>query len=189
MASSKSGEGKGARKPPAQEKATGAFRDAAIHPETLRAIVEVLEGTDITRLDWRRGDERLVIRRGPEVQTHAVVHAPAPVAHVTAAPAFHAAPAAAPAKTEAAPKAEAAKPGTLVTSPFVGTFYRSPSPDAPSFVDVGSVVRKGQVLCIVEAMKLMNEIEAEAPGKISEILVENGKTVEFGQPLFRIEPV
>ena len=69
----------------------------------------------------------------------------------------------------------------------MGTFYRSPSPDAPAFVDVGQQVRKGQALCIVEAMKLMNEIEAEVAGKVAEIFVENGQPVEFGEPLFRIE--
>ena len=74
-----------------------------------------------------------------------------------------------------------------VTSPFVGSFYRSPSPDAPSFVDVGSVVRPGQTLCIIEAMKLMNEIEAEASGTVTEIFAQNGKAVEFGQKLFRIK--
>jgi acetyl-CoA carboxylase biotin carboxyl carrier protein len=73
-----------------------------------------------------------------------------------------------------------------VTSPFVGTFYRSPSPDAPSFVEVGSVIREGQALCIVEAMKLMNEIEADGAGTIVEILAENGKSVEFGQKLFKV---
>ncbi|MBS2026778.1 MAG: acetyl-CoA carboxylase biotin carboxyl carrier protein [Deltaproteobacteria bacterium] len=194
MASTKSGEGKGLRKlQPAAPATSASLRDAAIHPDTLRAIVEVLEGTDITQLDWRRGDERLVLRRGPEVVAHAVaapaVHAPvAHAAPVQAAPAHAPAPAAAHAPAPAAKAAEH-KPGTVVTSPFVGTFYRSPSPDAAAFVEVGAVVRKGQVLCIVEAMKLMNEIEAEAPGKIAEILVENGKTVEFSQPLFRIEPV
>jgi acetyl-CoA carboxylase biotin carboxyl carrier protein len=75
---------------------------------------------------------------------------------------------------------------SFVTSPFVGTFYRSPSPDAPPFVEVGSAIREGQALCIVEAMKLMNEIEADAPGTILEILAENGKPVEFGQKLFKI---
>ena len=74
-----------------------------------------------------------------------------------------------------------------MASPFVGTFYRTPAPDQPSFVELGSVVRKGQTLCIIEAMKLMNEIEADEPGKIAEIFVENGQPVEFGQPLFRIE--
>jgi acetyl-CoA carboxylase biotin carboxyl carrier protein len=74
----------------------------------------------------------------------------------------------------------------FVTSPFVGTFYRSPSPEAPSFVEVGSRIREGQALCIVEAMKLMNEIEADGPGVIVEILAENGKPVEFGQRLFKV---
>jgi acetyl-CoA carboxylase biotin carboxyl carrier protein len=74
-----------------------------------------------------------------------------------------------------------------VTSPFVGTFYRSPSPDAPAFCEVGSVVRPGQTLCIIEAMKLMNEIEAELSGTVTEIYAQNGKSVEFGQKLFRIK--
>jgi acetyl-CoA carboxylase biotin carboxyl carrier protein len=74
-----------------------------------------------------------------------------------------------------------------VTSPFVGTFYRSPSPDTPSFVEIGSVVRTGQTLCIVEAMKLMNEIDAECSGTVTEIFAQNGKSVEFGQKLFRIK--
>lgn len=78
--------------------------------------------------------------------------------------------------------------GTLITSPFVGTFYRSPSPESPSFVESGSRVRKGQALCIVEAMKLMNEIESEVEGEVVGILVENGKPVEFGTPLFVIKP-
>jgi acetyl-CoA carboxylase biotin carboxyl carrier protein len=86
------------------------------------------------------------------------------------------APAAAPAPAE----------GTFISSPFVGTFYRAPSPEAPSFVDVGASVRKGQVVCIVEAMKLMNEIEAESEGRIEEILVQNGEHVEYGQHLFRL---
>ena len=74
-----------------------------------------------------------------------------------------------------------------VTSPFVGTFYRSPTPDAPSFVEIGAVVRPGQTLCIVEAMKLMNEIEAELSGTVIEVFAQNGKSVEFGQRLFRIK--
>ena len=76
--------------------------------------------------------------------------------------------------------------GTFVTSPFVGTFYRAPSPEAPSFVEVGQSVKKGQVVCIVEAMKLMNEIEAEADGKVAEILVQNGEHIEYGQKLIRL---
>ncbi len=93
-----------------------------------------------------------------------------------------------PAPSPAAEKAE--KPvesGVLLTSPFVGTFYRAPAPEAPPFVEVGQTVRKGQVVCIVEAMKLMNEIESEFDGKILEILVKNAEHVEYGQSLFRIE--
>jgi acetyl-CoA carboxylase biotin carboxyl carrier protein len=78
------------------------------------------------------------------------------------------------------------EPGTFITSPFVGTFYRAPSPEASAFVEVGDTVRKGQVVCIVEAMKLMNEIEAEADGKVAEILARNGEHVEYGQPLIRL---
>ncbi len=154
----------------------------------LREIVELLEGTEVTRLSWTNGDERLYIRRGPETGT-TVVHTAAPVVHHSTAlqaevhapaPAGHGhAPAAAPAPAE--------KPGQLVTSPFVGTFYSSPAPDQPPFVELNSNVRKGQVLCIVEAMKLMNEIESELAGRVTEILVENGQPVEYGQALFRIE--
>jgi acetyl-CoA carboxylase biotin carboxyl carrier protein len=85
------------------------------------------------------------------------------------------------------PPVEAAgQAGTFVSSPFVGTFYRAPSPEAPSFVEVGQSVRKGQVVCIVEAMKLMNEIEAESEGRVEEILVKNGEHVEYGQHLIRV---
>jgi acetyl-CoA carboxylase biotin carboxyl carrier protein len=100
-----------------------------------------------------------------------------------------AAPAAAPPPIALAPTPPVegqAEAGTFITSPFVGTFYRAPSPDAASFVEVGTAVRKGQVVCIVEAMKLMNEIESEADGKIAEILVKNGEHIEYGQKLFRI---
>jgi len=83
----------------------------------------------------------------------------------------------------------AIEPGTFITSPFVGTFYRSPSPDADPFAEVGKVVKKGQVVCIVEAMKLMNEIEAEADGKVAEILAKNGEHVEYGQGLIRLTPI
>jgi acetyl-CoA carboxylase biotin carboxyl carrier protein len=83
---------------------------------------------------------------------------------------------------------ESAAPGTMVTSPFVGTFYRAPSPDSASFVELGQSVKKGQVVCIVEAMKLMNEIEAEGEGKVAEFLVKNGEHVEYGQALIRLTP-
>ena len=161
--------------------------------EALRQIVEILEASEVTRLVWQRGEERLFIRRGPAPMP-TIVHA-APVspsvspASVMAAPMAAAPSMAAPAAAAASAAPAAEKPGHAVTSPFVGTFYRTPAPDQPSFVDVGTVVKKGQVLCIVEAMKLMNEIEADVPGRVAEILVENGQPVEFGQTLFRIEPV
>jgi acetyl-CoA carboxylase biotin carboxyl carrier protein len=105
---------------------------------------------------------------------------------MSAAPAAPPLPPPAPAPTvEKADKP--AENGVLLTSPFVGTFYRAPAPEAPPFVDAGQTVRKGQVVCIVEAMKLMNEIESEFDGKILEILVKNAEHVEYGQPLFRIE--
>jgi len=90
------------------------------------------------------------------------------------------------AESAAAPPAE--ERGVLVRSPIVGTFYRSASPDGSNYVEIGDIVKKGQILCIVEAMKLMNEIESEHAGKIVEVLVENARPVEYGQPLFRIDP-
>jgi acetyl-CoA carboxylase biotin carboxyl carrier protein len=160
--------------------------------ESLRQIVEILEASEVTRLDWQRGDERLLIRRGP-VPSPTVVHAAPITPSVSPAPMVAAAPPsaapAAAAPVSSSPALAAEKPGHGVTSPFVGTFYRTPAPDQPSFVEVGSVVKRGQVLCIIEAMKLMNEIEADVAGRVAEILVENGQPVEFGQTLFRIEPV
>jgi acetyl-CoA carboxylase biotin carboxyl carrier protein len=171
--------------------------------EALRQVVEILEASEVTRLHWKGSGEELFIMRGPPpVHLQAGAQLPAtPAVHVMSAPspAAHSAPVAEarprpsiaaassrPAATPDAPQAE--KKGTLVTSPFVGTFYRSPAPDQPSYIEVGSVVRKGQVLCIVEAMKLMNEIESEVEGKVTEILVKNAQPVEFGQALFRVEP-
>jgi acetyl-CoA carboxylase biotin carboxyl carrier protein len=161
--------------------------------DALRRIVELLETTEITRLSWRRGPERLLITRGhgpaPIVQVASGASASLaplpPMQPVSLAPRAGAAPEAAPAPVGAPGSDEK---GHVVASPFVGTFYRTPAPDQPAFVEVGSVVKKGQVLCIIEAMKLMNEIEADEPGKITEILVENGQPVEFGQALFRVEP-
>jgi acetyl-CoA carboxylase biotin carboxyl carrier protein len=104
-------------------------------------------------------------------------------------PAYAPAPPAAPAAPVPAPtEASEAGDAVFVASPFVGTFYRSPSPDAASFVEVGQTVRKGQVVCIIEAMKLMNEIESEAEGKVVEVLAKNGEHVEYGQKLFRLSP-
>jgi acetyl-CoA carboxylase biotin carboxyl carrier protein len=154
--------------------------DGPFDVEALRQIVEILETSDVSRMVWRSGNQRLVIRRDSAVAPVVVHAAPASSGVVVSAPAPQAPPAAPPAPKPAE--------GQLVTSPFVGTFYRSPSPDQASFVEVGSAIKKGQVLCIVEAMKLMNEIESEFSGKVAEILVQNGQPVEFGQTLFRILP-
>jgi acetyl-CoA carboxylase biotin carboxyl carrier protein len=172
-------------------------RASSLDVEALRQIVEMLEASDVTRLVWQRGDERLYIRRGhgpaPTIVHHAAPVSPSvsPVPtmeYAAPAPTRPSAPTSAAAPAAAAPAKPAEKPGHVMTSPFVGTFYRTPAPDQPPFAEVGSVVKKGQVLCIVEAMKLMNEIEAEVAGRVAEILVENGQPVEFGQALFRIEP-
>ena len=163
--------------------------------EALREIVQILETSEISRLDWTNGDERLFITRGPPA-AQVVQHMGSPV---SAGPAVTVMPSSAPVSAPvndskprpSAPSAPAAandKKGHIITSPFVGTFYRSPSPDQPSFAEVGATVRKGQTLCIIEAMKLMNEIESEVAGKVAEVLVQNAQPVEFGQPLFRIEP-
>jgi acetyl-CoA carboxylase biotin carboxyl carrier protein len=141
----------------------------------LRALVELLTEKDIAEFEHEDETARIKIVRGKIAQ--AVAYAPAPVA-AAHAPAAAAAAAATPADSDDV---------VDVTSPFVGTFYRAPSPDAPTFVEVGSVVRSGQTLCIIEAMKLMNEIEAECAGTIVECFAPNGKAVEFGQKLFRIK--
>lgn len=146
--------------------------------DTLRALAVLLAENDITEFEHEDEQVRLKIVRGPR--------AVAPLAAPVAAP-LAAAPAGGTSAAPGAPSAEAPADAVDVTSPFVGTFYRSPSPDAPSFVEIGSVVRPGQTLCIVEAMKLMNEIEAECSGAIIEIFAQNGKAVEFGQKLYRIK--
>jgi acetyl-CoA carboxylase biotin carboxyl carrier protein len=156
--------------------------------EDVKKLVALLERSDVTLIEWEKGADKVVIQRGAVAAPVAV--APAPVVHAAPVAAAFAPLAAAPAPA-AAPKAEAKaadKPGALVTSPFVGTFYRAPSPESPPFVDVGAKVKKGQTICIVEAMKLMNEIEAEQDGTVAEILVQNATPVEFGEALFRIVP-
>jgi acetyl-CoA carboxylase biotin carboxyl carrier protein len=153
--------------------------------EDVKKLVALVEKTDVSLVAWSRGTEKVVIRRGAVVAMTAP--APAAIHHAPVAAAVLAAPAAAPGPRAEAKAAEA--PGTLVNSPFVGTFYRAPSPDSPSFTDVGQKVKKGQVLCIVEAMKLMNEIECEVDGTVAEIYVQNGTPVEFNEKLFRIVPV
>ena len=147
----------------------------------LKTLIELVENSGIAELELTEGEEHVRISRASSVA--------APVQHVYAA-APQAAPAAAPvavaAAAPAAPAALAAPEGHVVKSPMVGSFYRSPSPGAKSFVDIGQSVKEGDTLCIIEAMKLLNEIEADQGGVIKAILVENGQPVEYGEPLFVI---
>jgi acetyl-CoA carboxylase biotin carboxyl carrier protein len=158
----------------------------------LRGLIAAVDQSGIDSLEIHRAGTRIRISKTPPPAAVAAPHAAsaavipaAPSVPVTPAPAAAAAPVAA----EPAPVAEApAKNLIEVKSPMVGTFYRAPAPEAPPYVEVGSQVTKGQTLCILEAMKLMNELESEVDGIVREILVENAEPVEYGQVLFRIEP-
>ena len=145
-------------------------------------LIALLERSDtLGELEIEEGGNRIrLAKQAAPVQNF--VSGGAPMTMAAPAPA-----AAAPAAAPATPAAPAAPAGHEVKSPIVGTFYRSPSPDAPAFVEVGAHVTKGQVICIVEAMKLMNEIESDATGTIIKVLVENAKPVEYNQPLFLIQ--
>jgi acetyl-CoA carboxylase biotin carboxyl carrier protein len=147
--------------------------------DKIKEIMALLAGSDVSSLEWKSGGESLAIRRG----------GPSPMPQATVGPLHLVAPASSSSGPNATASIAAVPEKTLtITSPFVGTFYRAASPEAPAFIEVGQTVRKGQVLCIVEAMKLMNEIEAETAGRVVEVLVQNGQSVEFGEPLFRLEP-
>ena len=141
----------------------------------IEKLAEIIEAKGLTEISLEDGNQAITVRR--ELYTTG--------APVVAAPA--AAPAAQPAQTPAAAPKQEAKKGQPVTSPMVGTFYKASSPDAKPFVEVGQTISKGDVVCIVEAMKLMNEIESEFSGKVVEICVEDGQPVEFGQVLMYIE--
>jgi acetyl-CoA carboxylase biotin carboxyl carrier protein len=149
----------------------------------LKKLIDLVQESGIAELEITEGEERVRIASGGAVSVTPLAAAPAamvaPVASA-AAPAPAAVPAAA--APAAAPQAE----GHVVKSPMVGTFYRAPAPDAKPFVDVGATVKEGETICVIEAMKLMNEIEADASGTIKAILVENGQPVEYGQALFII---
>jgi len=141
----------------------------------LKKLIDLVEESGIAELEITEGEEKVKIVKGGVV----TVAAAQPVALAAAPAAAAAVPAAGPA-TEPEPGQE----GHVVKAPMVGTFYRSPSPDAKVFVEVGQAVKEGDTICIIEAMKLMNEIEADASGVVKAILVENGQPVEYGQPLF-----
>ena len=148
----------------------------------VKKLIELLEESGIDELEIHEGEESVRISRHSKVPAQQV-YAAAPVAAPAApAPAAAVAPAAGD-SAAAAPKLN----GSVSRSPMVGTFYRAASPTSPNFVEVGQSVKKGDVLCIVEAMKMMNQIQSDKAGVIKSILVENGDTVEFDQPLFIIE--
>ena len=147
----------------------------------VKKLIELLEESNIDEIEIKEGEESVRISRNgaqsaaiPQYLPHYAPPPPPPAAPLAAAPAAEVAPAA----------AEPA--GHVVRSPMVGTFYRSPSPSSPMFVEVGATVKMGDVICIVEAMKMMNQIEADKSGTIEAILAENGEPVEFDQPLFSI---
>ena len=144
----------------------------------IEKLAKILAETGMTEISLEDGEQAITLRKDVVVTSAPQVVAPVAV------------PAAAPIAAPAAQSAEApapAKKGTPITSPMVGTFYKSPSPDAAPFVTVGSTIKQGDVVCIVEAMKMMNEIESEVSGKVVEICVEDGQPVEFGQVLLYVE--
>lgn len=161
--------------------------------EFVRGLIAAVDDSGIDSLEINRAGTKIRIAKTPPpapvsmaaAAPAPMVAAPAPMAAPAPAPAAASAPAAAPAPAPEAPPSNLVE----VKSPMVGTFYRAPAPEAPPYVEVGSTVKKGQTLCILEAMKLMNELECEVDGVVREILVENTDPVEYGQVLFRIEPV
>ena len=150
--------------------------------KNLKALVKMITDTDITEFEMENAEEKILIKRGPDKE---YVQFAAPVA--TAAPAPVAAASAPVAASAAAEPAVVDDKYETIISPIVGSFYRKPSPEADSFAEVGAIVEAGQTVCLVEAMKLFNEIEAEFKCKIVEILKDDAAPVEFGEPLFKVE--
>ena len=150
----------------------------------LKELIRLMVANELTELDLRDEQEQVTLRRPGPQQVPQVMQAPVAVAAPVAAPA------AAPAAVAEAPPVEAAPDEGLVAieSPMVGTFYSSPSPDKPAFVSVGDSVNADSVICLVEAMKIFNEIKAETNGTIEKLMVNSGDAVEFGQPLFMVRP-
>jgi acetyl-CoA carboxylase biotin carboxyl carrier protein len=147
----------------------------------IKELLQIFDESGVAEMEVQRGENRLRLRRAPAVHVLTAHSAPPPV-HTHA-------PAPAPAPAVAAPKGSGPDPShTLIKSPIVGTYYDAPSPEAGPFVKVGDTVEPGQVLCIIESMKLMNEIEAEIAGTLVHKLVENGRPVEYGEALFAIRP-
>jgi acetyl-CoA carboxylase biotin carboxyl carrier protein len=147
--------------------------------QEIKELLQIFDESGVAEMEVQRGENRLRLRRAPMVH-ELTAHSAPPTAHT---------PAPAPAPAAAAPKGSGPDPAhTLIKSPIVGTYYDAPSPEAGPFVKVGDSVEPGQVLCIIESMKLMNEIEAEIAGTLVHKLVENGRPVEYGEALFAIRP-
>ena len=151
----------------------------------IKTLIKMVTDTDISEFEMENTEERILIKRGPDQE---IVHVAAPAAQAPVAVAAPAAPVAVAAAPAASTQIINDKYETII-SPIVGTFYRRPSPDVDPFTEVGAVVEKGGAVCLVEAMKMFNEIEAEFKCKIIEILKEDAQPVEFGDPLFIVEPL
>lgn len=158
-------------------------QDGVFTLEGVRFLVELMKENNVSELDWEQGDARLKLRRGAIAPVVDAIPAVVPVA----APAPSAPVAAAPSAPQAPAEDADAKFIKTIDSPMVGTFYASPSPKAAPFVQVGDVVGPEKTVCILEAMKVFNEIQAEISGKIVAVLVKNGDPVEFGAPLFKVD--
>jgi acetyl-CoA carboxylase biotin carboxyl carrier protein len=163
---------------------------SAMNQKEIKELIELLVEKDIAEFEIERGDVKLHIKRGGVEHAAPVVQVAAAVPVAAAGP-VAAAPAAAPALAASAPTTAVAATVedadlTIVKSPIVGTYYEAPSPGSPPFVKIGDTVKEGQVLCIIEAMKLMNEIEADASGELVKMFVPNNSPVEYGMPLFGI---
>ena len=165
-------------------------KNSLMKARELQDLIDFIAKSGLNKVNIETEEFKLSIQREPTQKvrmmggSHAAPSAPAALQPM----ALPAAPAAATPAAPAAPAASAISTGIPLKAPMIGTFYRSGGPDQPAFVSVGDVVQKGQIVCIIEAMKLFNEIEAEASGRILQVMVENASPVEFDQPLFMIEP-
>ncbi len=147
----------------------------------VRALVRLFESSSVHELDLHSGEDRLLLKRAPVATSLSTAPPMQPALTTAQEPSV---------TTETAPQTAplAEHSGHVLRAPVVGTFYRAPAPNAAPFIELGAMVQKGQVVCIIEAMKLMNEIEADVAGRVAEILVDNEQPVEFDAPLMRIEP-
>ena len=153
----------------------------------IKAIIDLMKKNSVSEFELEKEDFKIRLKRGPNGTVAPVNYEDAPVlTYVTPTGAIPVA--AGPAAPQAAPPAPAVTAELEIKSPMIGTFYRAPSPESASYVEVGTEVNADTVVCIIEAMKVMNEIKAEAKGVITQVMVENAKPVEFGQPLFKLRP-